>query len=438
MIWGYVAVRQQWRSMDKGNRLCKCRLIGRRCVADSNDCPVHSMIRFCRFSGPALTAVVLTCLLLFGPPPASAAKKEPAVVTALLDALGVQLGTRPSYRKYRTAEDGAITLRSLTTEPKDATSPPPGMTVSVENLTISGIASPADGQFEIGEIVLSNLIVLSNPDGESGTAIRLPEARLTGVVLRAKGPDGIAPSLLARRFTASGSVLSSGGVSLPIGEVRLTHEWDAAAGKFTYDFAIDDIHYPASAIGRSDPSGTVLSLLGGDLVFDLGFKGDVVGRDGTFSAVLGIESFGTFRLNGSFDGSQASALGDFMEAPRSQLFALAPLLSPLMLTDLVLRFEDQSGTRRLLAMLASDQQIEPTSLVADATAALALVLSDMGNPDLIEPMVAAAKTFLTDPKSLTIRSAPGKPVPIKVLFGTATSNPAALVTELPVSVTAND
>ena len=103
------------------------------------------------------------------------------MVTALLDALGVQLGTRPSYRKYRTAEDGAITLRSLTTEPKDATSTPPGMTVSVENLTISGIASPADGQFEIGEIVLSNLIVLTNPDGESGTAIRLPEARLTGV-----------------------------------------------------------------------------------------------------------------------------------------------------------------------------------------------------------------------------------------------------------------
>ena len=395
------------------------------------------MVRFLRFCGPALAAVVLTCLLLLGHAPASAAKKEPAVVTALLDALGVQLGTRPSYRKYRTAEDGAVTLRSVTTEPKDVNAPPPAMTISAEYLTISGIASPADGQFEIGEVVLSNLIVLSNPDGESGTAIRLPEARLTDVTVRAKGLDGTAPSLLARHFTASGSVLSSGGVSLPIGEVRLTHDWDAASGKFTYDFSIGDIHYPASAIGRSDPSGTVLSLLGGDLVFDLAFKGEVVGQAGAFSAVLGIESFGTFRLNGSFDGSQASALGDFMEAPRPQLFALAPLLSPLTLTDLVLRFEDQSGTRRLLAMLASDQQTEPTSLVADATAALALVLSDMGKPELIEPMVAAAKTFLTDPKSLTIRSAPGKAVPVKALFGTA-ANPAALVTELPVSVTAND
>src|SRR4029453_5231165 len=102
MIWRCVALRQQSRSIDKGNRLCKCRLIGRRCVADSNDCPVHSMIRFCRFSGSGLPAVVRPCLLLFAPPPASAAKKEPALVTALLDALGVQLGTRPSYRKYRT------------------------------------------------------------------------------------------------------------------------------------------------------------------------------------------------------------------------------------------------------------------------------------------------------------------------------------------------
>ena len=395
------------------------------------------MVRICRVTGPALTAVVLTCLLLCGHAPAWGAKKEPAVVTALLDALGAEFSARPTYRKYRTGEDGAITLRSLTTEPKGGTATPPDMIVSAEYLTLSGIAPAPDGRFEIRDIAITNLIALSSADGESGIALRLPEVRLTGVTLRAPGAAGAAPYLVARSISAPGAVLSSGGVSLPIGPIRFAHAWDAAAGKGNYDFTIDDIHYPASVIGRSDPSGAVLSLLGGDMVFDLRLKGDVAGEKGTFDAMLGIESFGTFRLNGSFDGSEAGALGDFMDMPRKRPLALAPLLSPLVLTDLVLRFDDQSGTRRLLAMIASDLQTEPTSLVAEATAALALGLSEAGNPALVEPVVNAAKAFLTDPKSLTIRSAPGKPVPMQTLFATAT-NPAAWVTELPVSVTAND
>ncbi|HKQ96068.1 MAG TPA: hypothetical protein VJS40_10710 [Aestuariivirgaceae bacterium] len=358
-------------------------------------------------------------------------------MTALLDALGAEFAARPTYRKYRTGDDGAITVRSLTTEPKEGTAAPLGMIVSAEYLTLSGIVPAPDGRFEIRDIAITNLIVLSSPDGESGTALRLPEVRLTGVTLRAPGTAGAAPSLLARSISAPGAVLSSGGVSLPIGPIRFVHEWDAAAGKGSYDFTVDDIHYPASVIGRSDPSGAVLSLLGGDMVFDLRLKGDLAGEAGTFDAMLGIESFGTFRLNGSFAGSEAGTLGDFMDMPRKRPLALAPLLSPLVLTDLVLRFEDQSGTRRLLAMIASDLQTEPTSLVAEATAALALGLSDVGNPALVEPMVTAAKTFLTDPKSFTIRSAPGKPVPMQTLFSTAT-NPAAWVTQLPVSVTAND
>lgn len=399
-----------------------------------------------RLAGLILFAYAAGCLVAAPSGPADAGKKEPSAVTALLDAVSEEFGVRPTYRRARTADDGTITIRSLTTEPKDAdpNAPQAGTTISVESLSLSGIKVLPNGLLDIATVRATNLILLSS-EGETGSALRLPEATLTDVVLRpaTPGSPSATPDAVDRAsvgsFLALGAVLSSGGTSLPIGEVRLLARSNPATGSSHYALSLNDIHYPASAIGRSDPSGAVLALLGGDLVVDVALTGDTYAggtdRQGAFNARLGIRSFGSFRLTGRYDAPHSDDVSTIGEGMR--LSALAPFMQPIVLTDLMLRFEDQSGTRRLLAMLASDQKIEPTTLIANATDALQIGLADVGDKSVIDHVIAAVRTFLTEPKSLTIRSSPGQPVPMQVLLGSG-SDPAQLVSKLPMSVTAND
>ena len=84
---------------------------------------------------------------------------------------------------------------------------------------------------------------------------------------------------------------------------------DPDTGVGRTDFKVQDIHYPASAIRRSDPTGVVLSLIGGgDLVLDL-LGTTMLGSDGgVFEAALALRSLGTLQITGKLAGRLPSVL----------------------------------------------------------------------------------------------------------------------------------
>src|SRR5262245_50577662 len=126
---------------------------------------------------PFSCILVLIAALYIEPwAPAAAAGKEVPVVAALCDALEAQLGVRPIYRRVKKAKDGTITIRGLTTEVQQSQKVEKKIkgTLSIEGVTLTGISEDASGQFDVAEVMLSNLIFISDEDAEFSSALRLP------------------------------------------------------------------------------------------------------------------------------------------------------------------------------------------------------------------------------------------------------------------------
>jgi hypothetical protein len=57
---------------------------------------------------------------------------------------------------------------------------------------------------------------------------------------------------------------------------------------------------------------------------------------------------------------------------------------------------------------------------------------------LVEQIKSAVKTYLADPKSLTITAEPAQPVSVGTVIESVTTDPASLLVQLPVVISAND
>jgi hypothetical protein len=110
----------------------------------------------------------------------------------------------------------------------------------------------------------------------------------------------------------------------------------------------------------------------------------------------------------------------------------------MMISRFAIRFEDQSLTGKLLAMLATERTVSMEKLIAEAAAAVEFVLADVNNETFIEQLKMAIHTYLSAPKSFTVRSELAEPAPIGWLVEGVAGGPAGFLSQFPVSITAND
>src|SRR5215211_7944875 len=128
---------------------------------------------------------------------AMAGGKEVPVVAALCDALGSQVGVRPAYRRVKKAKDGTVTILGLTTEGQE-TAEAPGLTLSIERIALTGITVEPDGDFDVAEAKLTNVIVFTDEESDTPGALRLPEVTVSHLLLKpssdaAPSPGAIIP-----------------------------------------------------------------------------------------------------------------------------------------------------------------------------------------------------------------------------------------------------
>jgi hypothetical protein len=397
--------------------------------------------------GRLLVILVGACLAAYAAEPTGArAGNEVPVVAALCDAFAAKLGVRPAYRRVKKSKDGTITIRGLTTEIEQAPAADRKIkaTLSVERITLSGITEQ-NGLFDVAEVKLTNLILISDDDAETSSALRLPEVVLAHLYLKPSGNllaagGSILPlGSQAQSLLAKDGVFSSGGTSLQFGLMEASWQGDPDTGLGQTHLRIDDIRYPASAIRRSDPSGTVLSLLGGgDLVFDLAGSGGTTADGGAFDVALTLRSLGVFRLAGRLASPILGVLASASGSSQSDATVPAPQPSEMMIKGFTLRYEDHSLTGKLLAMLAADQGVDQEKLVANTTAALEQGLTAVQNQTLTEQLKTSVQTYLASPRSFTVRAELAQPASVVQLVESAASGPAAFLSQFPISIAAND
>jgi hypothetical protein len=298
--------------------------------------------------------------------------------------------------------------------------------------------------FEVAEAIFSNVIFMSDGEEETISALRLPEVKIAGLLL---GP-GSTPAatsawvlpvpVQAESFTTSRGVLSSGGVSLEIGSISASFTRDAESGIGRTDLQVKNVHYPASAIRRSDPTGVVLSLFGGsDLIFELAGTAMLGPEGGVFEMALSVHSLGVLQMTGTLAGRSPSVLASAAAASQSDADIPAPATSPLMLSSITVRYEDLSFTGKLLALLAKDLGVSREEVVRNAAAAVGASLGT-AEESVLAQVTDAVAAYLAEPRSFTIMAQPEQPVPIEAFIDNASAGPAALLSRYPASISVND
>jgi hypothetical protein len=117
--------------------------------------------------------------------------------------------------------------------------------------------------------------------------------------------------------------------------------------------------------------------------------------------------------------------------------AMMGLLQQLEIGGISIRFDDASLTGKLLDFYAQQKHTTRAALVNQVKGALPVALAKLHDPDFAAEVTQAVGTFLDDPKSIEIKVAPAKPLPVAIIAATGMAQPQALPKTLGLNVTAN-
>jgi hypothetical protein len=378
------------------------------------------------------------------------AEDVPPVVTALFknwEAIKVT----PTYDKLETDSSGNVTITKLsaTVPAKDAG---PEVKYTVDEITLNDVGDGENGIIEVGSIKATNSKAeISGRDGRN-FVVEMPEASAEGVHLRL-AVDNPTPqqaflstysmadkaSSGAIKITAMGQTITSDGYDM-------TWDGDAATGNGKVDFALKNIAVPEAAVAALDTSGQMKQLGYGDLSFDVAGAAEIKVTNDKFGFTSSIsysgKDIGAFKLALDANDVPLAAVAELKKAQTEQrppdMTALMPQLMNVSFGNFQVRFEDSSITRKMLPVLAKMQGMDEATMVANAGAIMQVGLMHLKNQAFTDQVVGAVNAFLKDPKSLTVSMKPAQPVAVQTLMMISPADPAAAISTLGVSVTAND
>jgi len=223
--------------------------------------------------------------------------------------------------------------------------------------------------------------------------------------------------------------------------------------EFAGNYAITGIYGDLSQIDDSDMDDAlnmfdlteINASMSGDMawVIDTGLLSitdSSFAIDGVGELVINADILGyTLELARSVQ-EQGKAMQE-MDATSSQaemagMQLLMSMAAQLSVSDMSIRFNDDSVTNNVLEFMAADQGVSRKGFVTMALSILPSVLGPLGMPALQEQIIDAATSFLTKPGNIEIKAEPAEPVPFMALFAAA-QNPSIANDLLNISVTAN-
>ncbi|MGG7577459.1 hypothetical protein [Rhizobium sp. Nf11,1] len=338
-----------------------------------------------------------------------------------------------------------VTLKNVSLKPTGGESLPIG------EVTLSGVEEDEDGGYYIEEatfpdinktedgvtvtaqqLTLGGISIPSTPGGDSLDTMMLYETAHTGPLKVVK--DG------AEVF----SVLESN-MNLTLREDESGFDFDGAFKSMKADLTKADDPKSKDAIEK-----LALQHVQGDITMKGAWElapGTIDISEVAFDFTnIGKLSFG-FKISGytmAFMKSMQDAIKESEansnkeQAQQALGLAMLGLMQQLSFEGAKVRFEDASITKRALDYAGAQQNISG-KLMADSLKTMTpIMLAQLNIPELQNAVSAAVNTFLDDPKSLTVKAAPEKPVPFPTIVGAAMGAPNTLPQVLGVKVSAND
>jgi len=366
---------------------------------------------------------------------AHAAPAPQAVGAALAAAVGAE-GTGTLTFDSATGSGDTVTLSAV-----KIVSPHGDETVTIPAIVLTGVADRPAGGYSAASLtfdkgsgtargrtitwatgVLSD-VTIPTPDEMKGTTALRPFRTMTVANISVTGKDFATPATIASVDAAFGDVVGDAPSSIHVHVAK--------------------IDLPLDALGNG-MAGTLAGMLAyksvqADLTIDSAY--DAAAHTGEIKALtLDVANVGKLTL-----AVKASEVSPAAIAAKAAVQATQPAGQPqtthsgVKLDSVTLRLDNAGVVERLLDLQAQTlggSRDDVRQMVL--TGALPFALSFVDSPAFRDQFTAALTTFLKDPRSLTIRLAPGAPVAFGAVLHTALHKPGALPDLLSASVEANN
>jgi hypothetical protein len=338
-----------------------------------------------------------------------------------------------------------VTLKNASFKPNS------GAALPIGEITLTGVEEDEDGGYYIEEAAFPDINTTN--DGATLTATDLT---LGGISIPADPKGEGLDSMLLYESAHSGpvKVVKDGAEVFSLGgsDVNLTLREDESG--FDFDGAFKSLK--ADLTKASDPQSKeaidklALQHINGDITM----KGAWELTPGTIDVsefAFDFTNIGKLNLAFKISGYTMSFVKSLQEAAKQaeanqnkeeaqQAFGLSMLglMQQLSFESAQIRFDDASITKRALDFAGSQQGMSGKQMADSLKAMTPIMLAQLNIPELQNAVSASVSTFLDDPKSLTVRAAPAKPVPLPMIMGAAMGAPNTLPEVLGVKVSAND
>ncbi|MBB2710018.1 hypothetical protein N2597_05880 [Rhizobium sophoriradicis] len=338
-----------------------------------------------------------------------------------------------------------VTLRNVTVKPTGGESLPIG------EVTLSGVEEDEEGGYYIEEAAFPDI----NKTGD-GVTVTAQELTLGGISVPATpGGDTLdgmmlyetahtGPLKVVKDGTEVFSLLQSD-MNLTLREDESGFDFDGAFKSMKADLTKTDDPKSKDAIEK-----LALQHVQGDITmkgaWELGPGTIDVSEIGFDFTNIGKLNLG-FKISGytmAFMKSMQDAMKESEANPNKEQaqqalgLAMLGLMQQLSFEGAQVRFEDASITKRALDYAGAQQNMSGKQMADSLKAMTPIMLAQLNIPELQNAVSAAVNTFLDDPKSLTVKATPEKPVPFPTIVGAAMGAPNTLPQVLGVKVSAND
>ena len=376
------------------------------------------------------------------------ATDEPPVVQAIFKSWGNQYKIKPTYKNL-TADGDTVTIEGLeaTVASPEGASGGPGAKLTVGKLELKGVSDQGNGLFEVETGTYSDFKLNVGTEGQ-GFTIAIPSGESDGWYVKALGdnptPNDVFRSSLtiAHKATSGQITLTSAGQSVTADGYEMTWDGDAQTGAGKSTFKLSNIAIPEGLIAKIDPTGTLKQIGYSSLSFDLGGQGkfDVASDkvDFDFDMFYTGKDMGTVKIGAAAGEIPVALMSELHKEEAADFSKVMPMVQAIQVSRFLLRFEDQSITKRLLPLAAKMQGMDEQTMIASTGAMIQLGLTQLKNPAFTQKVVTAVSTYLKDPRSLTISAKPAQPITVMQVISLDPANPGAAIDKLGVDVTAND
>ncbi|OHV20672.1 hypothetical protein EOS93_03590 [Rhizobium sp. RMa-01] len=338
-----------------------------------------------------------------------------------------------------------VTLKNVTVKPTGSESLPIG------EITLSGVEEDEDGGYYIEEAAFPDI-----NKTQDGVTVTAQELTLGGISVPATPGGDTLDTMMLYETAHIGpvKVVKDGAevFSLLESNMNLTLREDESG--FDFDGAFKSMKADLTKTEDAQSKDAIEKLALQHVQGDITMKGAWELAPGTVDiSELAFDFTNVGKLNLGFkisgytmafmksmqDAMKESETNPNKEQSQQALgLAMLGLMQQLSFEAAQVRFDDASITKRALDYAGSQQNMSGKQMADSLKAMTPIMLAQLNIPELQNAVSAAVNTFLDDPKSLTVKAAPEKPVPFPTIVGAAMGAPNTLPQVLGVKVSAND